>query len=187
MLTAVLLVLVAQMETPPPAPQEPKPPTSAKVTIETPASGVSLVDRASKKPACSAPCGQLVRTDETLEYVLTAPGAVESDPFSLRGATTDVTLNWRPGSGAARGVGTALIIIGGLAVMTAIGMGIAAIVAAVNCGTNAGPCNKLDWAWATLPLSVGGYVVLGIGMTLSFRFGFEKFELEIAPPAAPQG
>jgi hypothetical protein len=186
MLTAALLTLLTQMETPPPTVAEPKAPTEAKVTIESEASGVSLVERASKKTVCSAPCGQLVPTDENRLYVLTAPGAVESDPFNLRGATTDVTLGWRPGSASARSVGTALIIIGGLAVMTAIGMGVAAIVAAVNCGTNAGPCNKLDWAWATLPLSVGGYVILGIGMTLTFRFGFEKFELEIAP-APPQG
>jgi hypothetical protein len=183
MITAALLLMLAQLETPPPMPQTPPPPTEAKVTIESEASGVSLVERATKKTACSAPCAQLLRTDESLEYVLSAPGAVESDPFTLRGATTDVTLTWRPGTSTSRGLGTALIIVGGLAVMTAIAMGISALIIGVTCANGPNGCSPLTWAWATLPLSVGGYIVLGIGMTLTFRFGFEKIEINVAPGA----
>jgi hypothetical protein len=183
MLAATVLVLLTQLETPPPAPQTPPPPTEAKVKIESEASGVTLVERATKKTACSAPCGQLLRTDESLEYVLAAPGVVQSDPFTLRGATTEVTLSWRPGTTTSRGLGTALIIVGGLAVMTAIAMGISALIIGVTCGNSPSGCSPLTWAWATLPLSVGGYVVLGIGMTLTFRFGFEKLEVDVAPGA----
>ena len=182
LLAALSLALLAQ--TPGAAAEAPTPrrSTQAQVHLETTARSASLIELTSRKKVCAGPCGQLLETTGDVAYQLVSPEVLESAPFSLENATTDVTVRWRPATTATRVFGVGLIIIGGVAVLTAIAMGLSALILGVSCTASGRPCPSFTWAYATIPLSVGGYVLLGIGMTLTFRFGIEKLEVEVAPP-----
>lgn len=183
----LVLCALAQAEAdspaPPPAAAKPAPPV--KVHLKTEAPGASLVDRASKRVLCSAPCGQLLERAEGAELQLAAPGVLDSDVFSLAGAADEVTVRWRPATTVTRVFGTGLTILGGAAVVAAIAIGLAAMVGGIRCASSGAGCPSFTWAYSAIPLSVGGYVALGFGMTLMFRFGIERLELEATPQPAP--
>lgn len=183
--TLLALAALAQVEVPPPEPAKPAGPV--KVTVESEAEGVTLVDRASRKVLCKAPCGELLPRPEGAEFQLTAPGAYDSAPFTLTNAADEVKVRWFPGTRAARIFGVLLTVVGGAAVMTAIGVGVASLVIGISCAANNTPCPRFDWAWSALPLSVGGYLALGFGMTLTFRYGVEGLHVEAVLPPAPRG
>lgn len=181
--TLVALTALAQVEVPPPEPAKPAGPV--KVTVESEARGVSLLDRASRKVLCQAPCGELLPRPEGAEFLLTAPGAYDSDPFSLTNAADDIKVRWFPATPAARIFGVILTVVGGAAVMAAIGVGVASLVIGISCVANNTACPRFDWAWSALPLSVGGYLALGFGMTLTFRYGVEGLHVEAVTSPSP--
>jgi hypothetical protein len=158
--------------------EEPAKPAPVKVHLATETRGATLVERASKKVLCAAPCGQLLEREKGAEYLLLAPGVLDSDAFSLEGAADEVTVRWHPATSATRVFGVGLTVLGGVAVLAAIAIGVTAMVMGIVCSANGTACPSFGFAWSTLPLAVGGYVVLGVGMTLMFRFGVERLEIE---------
>jgi hypothetical protein len=151
-------------------------PTESKVNLVSQTQGVSLAERATKKQRCTSPCGQLLPSGEA-EYVLSAPGVIDSDPFTL-GSAAEVNVRWHPATLGSRVGGAVLTITGFAAVLASIAVGLTAMILGISCSNSPAGCGDFRWAYSAIGLAGGGYVALGIGMTLMFRFGFEGLSVE---------
>jgi hypothetical protein len=163
----------------------PAPAAPVKVTVITEARGATLTERVSKKVVCSAPCGQLLTAKTGAEFVLRGEGAIDSDPFTL-GTAPEVNVRWVPASMVSRVFGVALTVTGFVAVLSAIAVGLSAMVLGIACSNSAAGCGDLRWAYSAIGHAGGGYAVLGVGMTLMFRFGMEGLAVEAVPPPPPR-
>jgi hypothetical protein len=178
LLAALVLTVVSQAETP--APTAPSAPAEVKVNIVSETSGVTLAERATKKVRCTSPCAQLLPSGEA-EYVLSAPGVMDSDPFTL-GTAAEVNVRWRAATMASRIGGAVLTITGFAAVLASIAIGLTAMILGISCSNSPAGCGDFRWAYSAIGLAGGGYVALGIGMTLMFRFGIEGLSVESVQP-----
>ena len=174
LLAALVLTVVSQTEAP--APSAPAAPAEVKVNIVSETSGVTLAERATKNVRCTSPCGQLLPAGEA-QYVLSAPGVIDSDPFTL-GSAAEVNVRWHPATMASRVGGAVLTITGFVAVLASIAVGLTAMILGISCSNSPQGCGDFRWAYSAIGLAGGGYVALGIGVTLMFRFGFEGLAVE---------
>lgn len=155
---------------------------TSRVTIETEARGVYLVDRVDQKKRCAAPCGEKLSFYEHSEWQLVAPGFMDSAPFSLSEGQGDAVVRWRPASLPPRIVGIGLAGVGFLSLLLATGIAVMAALSPLFCGIPEG-CGAPTWATAAIPFAAGGAVFVGLGAVFIFRFGFERLHLEFpAPP-----
>ena len=149
--------------------------TTARIHLDSTIAGAKLIELPSGRTVCEQPCSVSVRTSDLLEYRLSVPGAMDSKEFSLHDAPSDAVVHWRPAKAGLRALGLGVAAVGALAYGAGLAIAFFALYVAVGNSFNGfGSRASLEWAWSALPLGLGGFAVLAVGMTVVFRFGVER-------------